>query len=456
MRNLYTIKSFIAISAIMASVALIVSCHQKPISTYSPVVNPEWSKGANIYEVNLRQYTPEGTFNAFRLHLPRLKEMGVDILWLMPIHPIGELNRKGALGSYYSVRDYKAVNPEFGTMDDFKKLVAEAHDLGMYVILDWVANHTSWDNALVTKYREWYTQNQKGELVSPYDWSDVVQLNYNNRELWDYMIDALEFWVEETNIDGYRCDVAFLVPTEFWNCARQELEEIKPVFMLAEAEEPVHHEHAFDMSYAWNMHNAMDAVGAGLKSASHLDSVLNEDLRKFPASAYRMQFTSNHDENSWKSTEYSRLGEGVKTFAVLKSTIPGMPLIYSGQEAGLNRMLKFFEKDEIVWSQLPLANFYKELLTLKKQNPALWNGQYGGTYTRISTSDDKRIFAFVRQKDSHQVFVILNLSPDPVSTQLTGTGYEGAYDALFGLSGNNFEPNVQLHLKGWEYRVYYR
>lgn len=420
------------------------------------VVSPEWSKNANIYEVNVRQFTKEGTFSAFQTHLPRLKNMGVDILWLMPVTPIGELNRKGTLGSYYSVKDYMAVNPEFGTMEDFKALVAEAHQLGMYVILDWVANHTAWDNHLVAEKPEWFTRDSLGNMVSPFDWSDVVDLNYDNPELWDYMIEALKFWIIEANVDGYRCDVASMVPTEFWNRARKELDAIKPVFMLAEAEEPELHTYAFDMAYAWDMHHVMNKIATGEKNANHIDSMLQVTMSRFPAETYMMHFTSNHDENSWAGTEYTRLGEGVQSFAALSATLPGMPLIYSGQEAALDRMLAFFEKDEIDWTSIPLEKFYEELLTLKHNVPALWNGIHGGNYTRVLSGENEKVFAFLRQKGSSKVFVVLNLSGEKVQTTLEGKVYADSYKTAFTDESIRFRNNSSVTLEPWEYRIYYK
>ncbi len=443
--------------SLLIVVFLIAACHQAPKNTaHGGPSNPVWSVNANIYEVNVRQFTPEGTFNAFAEHLPRLQKMGVDILWLMPIHPIGQLNRKGSLGSYYSVKNYLEVNPEFGTLDDFKALVEKAHDLGMRVIIDWVANHTAWDSDLITNHPEWYTRDEKGNFISPYDWSDVADLNFeSNQPLWDYMLDALKYWVREADIDGYRCDVAFMVPTEFWNRARNELEAIKPVFMLAEAEEPEHHTKAFDMSYAWNLHRVMNQIGKKQADANTLDSMLMADLVRFPSYAYRMQFTSNHDENSWNGTEYERLGEGAKAFAVWSATVPGMPLIYNGQESAFNRRLAFFEKDQIDWAKFPLEDFYRELLLLKKNNQALWNGIYGGSYERITTDADTQVYAFVRVKDKHKVFVILNLSDQPTRVTLAGKAYTGKYKALFDQPSMRFRKGATIEMTPWEYRVYH-
>ncbi len=369
-----------------------------------------WSEDANIYEVNIRQYTPEGTFSAFQKHLPRLKEMGVEILWLMPIHPIGEKNRKGELGSYYAVQDYLGINPNFGTEEDFRALVKEVHMLDMRIIIDWVANHTAWDNALIEQHPEWYTHNEEGEIIAPVeDWSDVADLNYDNPEVPNYMVEALKYWVREFNIDGYRCDVAGMVPVEFWNRARTALDSIKPVFMLAEGNEPELHE-AFDMTYAWDLHFIFNEVAQGKKDASHIVARLQEEKEKYPEEGYRMLFTSNHDENSWKGDVYERMGEAVPTFAALTVALPGMPLIYNGQEACMDKSLAFFEKDTIMWKTCEMFDLYKQLLHLKKDNPALWNGLHGGSMELITSADDKELLIFSRTKKTNSLLAIFNLS----------------------------------------------
>lgn len=434
---------------------LIVSCNVKTEqkSPESKVNSPEWSKNAVIYEVNVRQYTPEGTFNAFAAHLPRLKELGVDILWFMPITPIGELNRKGSLGSYYSVKDYRDVNPEFGTMEDFKNLVAQAHEQGMYVILDWVANHTAWDNYLVEQHPEWYAKNDNGEMISPFDWSDVVQLDYNQPGLRDYMADALKFWVTEANVDGFRCDVAEMVPTDFWNRARAELDQIKPVFMLAEAEVPEHHEYAFDMSYGWEFHHIMNNIAKGTMNADNIQEYLTKEAGRFPANAYRMQFITNHDENSWNGTVFERLGDAVETMAVLSYTIPGMPLIYSGQEAGLDKRLLFFEKDEIDWTNIRYQEFYTKLNKIKKDNPSLWNGINGGKIEIVDNTNSQNIFSFTRGKDGNKLIVLMNLSADEQQFILEGTDLAGDY--MNAMTGDSImlEDNQEVDFAAWEYLV---
>lgn len=273
------------------------------------VIHPEWSINANIYEVNVRQYTPEGTFAAFEKHLPELKKLGVDIIWIMPINPIGKQNRKGALGSYYAVANYKTVNPEFGTVDDFKKLVNKTHKLGMKIIIDWVANHTAWDNIWVKDHPEFYTRDAKGNFVPPVaDWEDVIDLNYDNKELRSLMIDAMKYWVKECNIDGFRCDVAAMIPIDFWNEAVPELKKIKHVFMLAEANENFVHQ-AFDMSYNWQLKDLMNDIAKGKKNAEDLVKLFEKEKQEYKTDDYRMSFTTNHDLNSWDGTEYVKIGE---------------------------------------------------------------------------------------------------------------------------------------------------
>jgi glycosidase len=422
----------------------------------SQVVHPAWSRNANIYEVNIRQFTPEGTLEAFKEHIPRLKKMGVDILWLMPINPIGEKNRKGTMGSYYSIKDYVAVNPEFGTLDDLKNVVKVAHDNGMYVILDWVANHTAWDHPWIDEHPDWYAKDSLGKIYSPYDWTDVVQLDYDNRELWQGMLDAMKFWVTEADVDGYRCDVAYMVPTEFWNMTREELDKIKPVFMLAEAEQPDHHFDAFDMSYAWELHHMLNEIAQGKKNALDLETYFLKQDTLFPADAYRMIFTSNHDENSWKGSEYERMGPAAIVMAVLTNTLPGMPLIYTGQESAFSERLEFFEKDTVEWKDYALEPFYKTMLDLKHRNQALWNGTWGGRMQRIPTGNDSTLFVFMREKEGDGVLVLTNLSSEVQAGKLQGDRYVGDYKEIFTNEERSFARREEIRFKPWEYRIYVR
>lgn len=420
----------------------------------SSVVHPEWSRNATIYEVNIRQFTPEGTLNAFARHMPRLKKMGIDILWIMPINPVGEKNRKGSLGSYYSVSDYKAVNPEFGTMEDFNKLVSEAHQLGMKVIVDWVASHTSWDHDWITVHPDWYKKDSLGNIIAPFDWTDVAQLNYDNKEVWQGMLDALQYWVRESDIDGYRCDVAWMMPVEFWDYARVELNKSKPVFMLAEAEGPQYHTKAFDMTYSWEIHHLLNSIAQGKKNVKSLDSLLVKQDTLYPADAYRMLFTSNHDENSWQGTEFERMGAGSLTMAVLTATLPGMPLVYSGQESAFNKRLRFFEKDTIDWKDYRLEPFYQKLFALKHAYQPLWNGTWGGELNRIRTSADTSVMAFTREKEGDKVFILANLTGEVKECRLEGKAFTGNYKEWFTEEEKTFKKGETVRLKPWEYKVY--
>ncbi len=376
-----------------------------------------WSRQAAIYEVNLRQHTPEGTFVAFERDLPRLAAMGVGIVWLMPIHPIGARERKGSLGSYYAVRDYTAVNPEFGTLDDFKRLVMAIHALGMKLIIDWVANHTAWDHAWTTERSAYYKKDASGSIFpvtfsngpEPEYWTDVVALDYGHPPLWDAMIEAMVFWLREADVDGFRCDVAGLVPTPFWERARRELDAIKPVFMLAEWSQPELHASAFDMSYNWALQDVLRDVAQGRAGASALVAYLNAEAQRFAPSAYRMNFTSNHDANSWHGHDAEVYGPAFQAMAVLTATLPGMPLILGGQEALLDKRLAFFEKDTIDWKTRELQAFYAELLALKRKHPALANGQYGAPAQVLATGNEA-VFAFSRTLGADAVTVVVNLS----------------------------------------------
>ena len=451
-------KKFIAI--ILLPLAFL-SCNEKtdlesPEREVQAEETPlEWTKNANIYEVNLRQYSEAGTFDEFAKHLPRLKEMGVDILWLMPIQPIGELNRKGSLGSYYSIKDYVGVNPEHGTLEDFKNLVAQIHEMEMHVLIDWVANHTSWDNDLTRSHPEWYSKDASGNFAPPVpDWSDVIDLNYDEKGLWDYMINSMKFWVETADIDGFRCDVAEMVPLEFWQKAKWELDKLKQVFMLAEGENPNLHEEAFQATYSWEFHHLMNSIARKEKNARDIFSYFENQKTKFKPEAYRLQFTSNHDENSWNGTVEERMGNGAKTFAVLSTTVPGIPLIYSGQEAGLNKRLAFFDKDVINWTNLEMANFYQALLELKRQNPALWNGKHGGDLTEVEIDKNEAVCAFTRKKNDNKILVVLNLSEMPQNAKLKGQHFFGNYSELFSQSRVRFGLDANVALEPWEYRVY--
>ncbi len=407
---------------------------QDESSEVIPVSFPERAKDMVMYEVNTRQHTPEGTFKAFMPHIERIKNMGVDILWFMPIQPIGVENRKGGLGSYYSISDYKGINSEHGSLEDFKAIVDKAHELDMLVIIDWVANHTAWDHHWMADHPDYYTTDSLGNVISPVaDWSDVADLNYDNEAMKLEMINDMKYWVEAADIDGFRCDVASWVPMEFWNQAKDSLDQVKDLFMLAEADEYQMHNDAFQMTYSWGMHHTMNSISKGEMNADSIATFLEKDRSKYQRKDFRLQFTSNHDENSWNGTVKERFGDAAKTHAVLASTIQGMPLLYSGMEAGLDKRLRFFEKDTIDWSSLPLEDFYTTLFELKANNEALWNGEYGAPSKRINTQDNTaNVYAFIREQNENQVIVILNFSDAEQSVTLDEGAPRGSFNDAFG------------------------
>jgi len=399
-------------------------------------MHPDWTLHSSIYEINIRQHTPEGTLNAMREKLPELQKLGVKILWLMPVQPIGQEKRKGGLGSYYSIQDYTAVNPEFGTMDDFKDFVTAAHDLGFKVILDWVANHTAWDAVWMKEHKDWYTQ-KDGKVIAPVDdWSDVADLNYNNMDMRQAMLNAMKFWVDSTDIDGFRCDVAYMVPMEFWNRTREALDSIKPVFMLAEAEGPEFHEKAFDMTYGWELHHLMNKIAKDEKPVAAIDSYIAKVDTMYPDNAFKMYFTTNHDENSWNGTVYERMGNNAKNFFLLSTTLPhAMPLVYSGQAYGLNEALAFFEKDTISGTDTALFDWYKEVIELKMNHPALMMEPHAGDYERLKVEDED-LFAFTRTKGEDELLVVLNFSDEP---KIFGYRGEGGWNPV--IDGEELEQD---------------
>ncbi|HQW82997.1 MAG TPA: alpha-amylase family glycosyl hydrolase [Ferruginibacter sp.] len=414
-----------------------------------------WNKQTNIYEVNLRQYTASGSFADFAKSLPRLKDMGVEILWFMPITPIGIKGRKMSetdLGSYYAVRNYKAVNEEFGTMDDWKKLVKTAHDLDFKVIIDWVANHSALDNPWVKTHPDFYTKDSTGKLLSPFNWTDVYKLNYKNNVLRDSMIAAMKYWINETGIDGFRCDVAEEVPQDFWKQCIDSLRKVKNVFMLAEGEKPWLHDAGFNTTYTWQNMHLMKELYAGEKSLTYFDSVLNHNISIYPKDASRLYFTSNHDENSWNGTEYEKYGDAAKAFAVFTQTIfQSIPLIYSGQEEPNKKRLQFFVKDTIQWKQYALVPFYKTLLALRKSNPAL---AYDAAYKKLKTSNDKSVFAFLRQKENHKVMVVLNFSNQPQKFSINDSTINGEPENIFLGKPEKVTSTEFFSLEPWGYVVY--
>ena len=456
----------------LAVLILFTGCTQKPgpaanqtrndLARYQPVpyvkiTHPDWSKNASIYQINTRQFTPEGTLRAAEAQIPRLKALGVTILWLMPIHPIGQKNRKGTLGSPYAVQDYLKVNPDLGTLNDLKHFVATAHQQGMYLILDWVANHTAWDNVLVTLHPEWYARNWKGGFrPTPwFDWGDIIDLDYSHPELRKYMTDALKYWVREADVDGYRCDVAGFVPIDFWDNARKELEAIKPVFMLAEWEARDLHEYAFDMTYAWTWYDAVRELTTGRKhDLGGLRNYYAWNESYYPHDIMRMTFVSNHDKNSWDGTEFEQFGPGLNAAIVLSCVGEGMPLIYNGQEAGNPKRLKFFETDPINWKHDPEGDLYQKLIALKSKNTALWNAHWGARMIDVPNSAPSVVFSFVRQNDKDKVFAVINFSAQSQTVTFKDNLYYGSYTEWLSGEAAQFNASSKVTLKPWESKTY--
>jgi len=429
----------------------------------SRVVHPEWSRDATIYQINQRQFTPEGTFAAAEAHLPRLRELGVDIIWLMPVNPIGVQNRKGVLGSPYAVQDYLAVNPEFGTLEDLRHFVTAAHDLGMRVILDWVANHTAWDNVLVGEHPEWYARDWQGDFrPTPWwDWDDIIDLDYSHEGLRRYMTEAMCYWVREADVDGFRCDVAGFVPRDFWERAREELERIKPVFLLAEWEARDLHDAAFDMTYGWSWNSDLHKIAQGKAdcTALHIFYAWNES--SWPRDAIRMMFVSNHDKNAWEGTEFEQFGEMREAAVVLSVIGEGMPLVYNGQEAGFDKRLAFFDKDEIVWRDHPQGELYRRLFALKKAHPSLWNGAWGARMVKVGNDAEAEVFSFVRSHtygpdgaDADAVFAVFNLSGMPRTVTFRPGPQTGPWrDAFTGADLPRAAEALELPAGGWRVLV---
>jgi glycosidase len=450
--------NFHKLISILAAAAMLLGCGggaEKTPSAAGGKVHPEWSLDAVIYELNTRQFTTEGTFTAAAAQLERVRDLGVEILWLMPIHPIGVKDRKGELGSYYSVRDYKAVNPEFGTMDEFKALVERAHSLGMKVILDWVANHTSPD-AVWSENKEWYRRDSLGNFIVMYDWTDIAPLDFANRDMRAAMVDAMKFWLVETGIDGFRCDVAHEIPVDFWNDAVAELTLVKSdIFMLAEAEKPELEEKAFDAYYGWELHSIMNGIAAGTSNVDSLRSYFVRHDERFKW-GFPMLFTSNHDENSWNGTEFERMGDAATTFAAMTYILPGMPLIYNGQEVGFNRRLEFFKKDPIDWAEPnDYTSLYRSLGQLRRANRALWNGPEGGTMSELATSAPAEVFSLVREKDGNSVIGVFNLSPRAIEVTLSDERFGGEFTQQGG-GKVSLSAGGKLNLAPWQYLIYTR
>ncbi|MGI4834420.1 MAG: alpha-amylase family glycosyl hydrolase [Janthinobacterium lividum] len=417
-----------------------------------PFAHPAWVLQGNIYEVNVRQYTPEGTLNAFAKHLDRLQKMGVQTLWFMPLNPISQVGRKGSLGSYYAVADYQKLNPEFGTMADWQRLVQAIHARGMKVIIDWVPNHTGADSPWLTRHPSFFVQDKNGQPAVPFNWDDTRQLNYQNPEMQDSMIAAMRYWVKTSDIDGFRCDVAWNVPGAFWRRAIPALRQSKPLFMLAEGDSAYLPRSGFDAVYPWHMFHAMEKLAAGKRPATVLDSVWAEQQRKYPRGTMELYFTSNHDENSSSNADYGAFpGPEHAPFAVFTQTMgDALPLVYSGQEEPVLRSLKFFDKDPITFGKYGRAKFYKTLLELRQRNPALASD---ASFQKVTVGDERAVYAYVREKAGKKVLVILNFSNKPQTITVREKALLGRPYNLFMYTTEPLSSKP-WQMEPWGYAVY--
>ena len=453
------------ISLLMLVVLLIASCKQEKksvnqaaLAIADTVIKQQKTitdadlENAVIYEANIRQYSAEGTFKAFTHDIPKLKELGVKVLWLMPIYPISKTKSKGTLGSYYAVSDYTKINPEFGTLEDFQNLVKMAHDNEMFVILDWVANHTGWDHIWLKEHPEYYTKDSLGTITHTVDtdWTDVADLNYDNNQMRQQMQEDMMYWLKEQNIDGFRCDVAGMVPTDFWETTVAQLRKEKPIFMLAEGWKPELLKKAFDMGYSWDTHHRMNDIAKGDATVADLDKRLKKIDSLYQKEDILMNFVTNHDENSWNGTIKERMGDAAAVMTALSYTLPGMPLIYSGQEYGMDKRLRFFEKDTIIKTKGSTWELLQKLGKLKNEHPALHGGKDKASFKRIAMNDPN-VFAFEREKEGRRLLFIGNLSAKPIHYDIDIAGnfksyFTGAKQSLKNVKG--------VALEDWSYQIF--
>lgn len=470
MKKIFIIWSAIAMMGCKNNSADIAST---AIEKFSPAVE----ENSVIYEVNIRQYSPEGTFNAFTKDIPQLKELGVKIIWVMPIFPISQTKRKATggddskfasempaaeqhkyLGSYYAVSDFTKVNPEFGTIEDFRNLVKTAHENGIYVILDWVPNHTGWDHVWIKNHPEYYTKNTKGEIIDPinpetgksWGWTDVADLNYDNQNLRKAMTADMMYWIKDEAIDGFRCDVAGNVPLDFWQQAIPQLRKQKNIFMLAEAWEPaLLKNNLFDMAYAWDGHHTLNKIAQGKEPVKQFDAYIEKINKDYEANDILMNFVDNHDENSWNGTIKSRLGEAEEAMTALTYLMPGMPLVYSGNEYGLAHSLKFFEKDSIPKTKGKQWELRAKLGKIKNEIDALHGGKNKATYNRIPATNEN-VLVFERMKNGKKVIYLANLSAKPVSVSLPLTGQ---FKDIMKEKMMDLKASQALSMLPWQYYI---
>lgn len=447
------------LALMLISLLLFNSCNNDDDDTWTDIPNTEVqpisAKNKVIYEINVYSYSAEANFKGLEKDLPRLKQLGVDILWLMPIHPIGIENRSGTLGSPYSVRDYKAINPDYGTTEDFRSLVNAAHAQGMELWLDWVANHTAWDNVWWKEgHADYYAEKDGVKPYSPGGWHDVIQLDHSSIGLRNAMADAMKYWVSEFNIDGFRCDAADRVPLEFWKEVRRQVDEVKKVTWLNEGWATSHLE-VFDYDYAWDFSDAMQEFGKGNDVSILVEASKTLHKDKAYKDKGRMVYITNHDLNAYEGGEFAMYATNVLPLSVLSFTIYDMPLIYNGQEIGMNKSMNFAEVSPVQWNPTNkvYVNLYQKLTQLKRTQPALEDGTNRGSLKIYPTSNDQ-VFAYSRVRGENEVLVILNFASSAVNVRFTKDIPSGKFKDYLHNTYNEFsaEEGIPMHAKG--YAVY--
>jgi glycosidase len=456
MKTTFSIRRIFAAPAVGLMIAAQV-IHGADISKPTARISPDWLRDGVIYEIFPRDFSAAGNLNAVTAKLDQIKDLGVTVLWIMPIHPIGEKGRKGDFGSPYSIRDYYAVDPNYGTLDDFKNLVTQAHKRGLKVIMDLVANHTSWDSVMMTN-KAFYKQDAHGNVISPQPgWSDVAGLNYANPHLREYMIAMMKYWIQTCNIDGYRCDVAWGVPTDFWEQARAALEKTKPdIMMLAEANKPELLTNAFDLDYSWPLLHTLNDVVMHGAPASKLQATWQEDVSQFPQNALHLRISDDHDE----SRAIARYGvNGALAAQVLMFSLDGVPVLYNGMEVGdatESGDPALFDKLPIVWAPRERPAFrdiYRSLIQLRKKYPAFTNSRV----IWLRNSDEANLVTLMRADKSDEFVVVVNFSNRPITGSVkleNGPDYQPV--KISGLPDAHDSSLPLFHLNGFEWRIYHR
>jgi len=436
------------------------SCQQSvstiEVQPITPITNQDIAQGV-LYEVNIRQFTNEGTFEAFAKELPKVKALGVNILWFMPTFPISTTKSKGPLGSYYAVSDYKGVNPEYGSLEDLKSLVNKAHEMGMYVIFDWVPGHTGWDHVWIKEHPEFYLKNEAGEIIDPIDprtgesfgWTDVADLDYDNPAMREAMKEAMLYWIKEVDIDGYRVDQAYAVPMDFYEDTFAAMRALKPVFLLGEtdANHPGGFEHLknFDASYDFPGHHLTKEIAHGKKTVLDYSNHRENFINKHDPSHFLLNFVSSHDENAWSGTVDEIYGDASHAMMALNYMSPGLPFLYSGVEYDLNKRLLFFEKDSFPRVAGETYQLLKQLGELKQNHPSLNAGKEAGKFNQIETS-----LAFERTKAGDTIVFMANLSKEHI-------GFTSPYNGYFKRYQDNkpkrLSYSYEYRMKPWEFWI---